>query len=288
MGKNLALFYRDGTILKDVENAKLCGCWGSSSSHNSGNKRMKLFDPLFFSARTVGLLSIMLTFGPFLPIVGFAAGSTIGIRIAGMRVIVGRLLEELSSIECSPESGSLSMESMRNDTSTKNSSRERQRKKVLSKEEKQLQLQGKLLHSINLAVQDVPLSLLWENHRFMIYLSALWYACVITDMYAIDKAGEFIGYVPGLVILCFPLLLECVGYIFINWYLPTQSAARKSKNDDDRSTVQAAADTRDTSTSSVSMVIDMENPMHSADNDVILPSSDNDGDSTKEDDIHEL
>merc|ERR1712224_264768 len=105
-------------------------------------------------------------------------------------------------------------------------------------EEKQLQLQGKVLHRLNLAVQDVPLSLLWENHRFIIYLSTLWYACVIADMYAIDKLGEFIGYVPGLVILCFPLLLECVGCVFRHWYLPTKRAA-SNRNNDDRSIVQA-------------------------------------------------
>jgi hypothetical protein len=271
--------------LEDIKNVQLYGFCSRKSGHDSSNKPIKLFDPQFFSARTVGLQSIMLNIGPFVPTVGFAGGIAIVLRTACMRVMIGRVFEELSSAECGPGSGSMSTESMSNETSTKYSSREKQGKGVLSKEEEELQHQGKLLHSLNL--ENTPLSLLWENHRFMIYLSACWYAWVITDMYAVDKSGEFIAYVPGLVILCFPLLLECVGYVFINWYLPTQIAAKNSINDDDQSTVQAAA-TRDTSTGSISMAIDVKNPMYSADNDVIPPSSDTDGGSTKANDIYEL
>ena len=106
------------------------------------------------------------------------------------------------------------------------------------------------------------MSLLWENHRFIIYLSAFWYACVITDLYSID-VGFGRGYVPGLVLLCFPLVLECVGFILIKWYLP-QSPAESEESVDE---------TRQRST--------IDNPMHT---DHIPPRDDHAVDDT----IHQL
>merc|ERR1712196_74361 len=110
-----------------------------------------------------------------------------------------------------------------------------QKKKVLSKEEK---YQENLLYNLNLANESIPLSLLWENHRFIIYLSAFWYACVIVDMYAIDvKLSEAIT--PALVLVCFPLVLESVGWVFRHCFLPSKNAVKNS-NDNDRSTAQVA------------------------------------------------
>ena len=127
----------------------------------------------------------------------------------------------------------------------------------------------------------MPLSLLWENHRFIIYLSAFWYACVIIDMYAIDV--EFSKAIaPALVLLCFPLVLECAGCVYRHWYLPSKNADGNSNNGD-RSAMQGA----DTRTSRISSVIGV-NPMHSRTtyDDVIPPSSD--ANDAKEDNSYEL
>ncbi len=260
-GKNLLVFYRDGMSLEEI--AALCGPWGA---HSSSNKDMTLFNPQFFAARTVGLLAIMLIFGPFVPIIGLMGGITIFVRIAGMRLLIGRVLGELSSTEYSRERGSISIASM-----------EKRKKKVLSKEEKHRE---NLLYNLNLAIENMPPSLFWASHRLIIYLSAFWYACVIIDMYAIDVSFNK-ALAPALVLVCFPLVLECVGCVFRLWYSSTKSAAENSDNDD-RSTLQAV----DTRTSRVSRLIDVDSPMHSTDNDVI-PSSCDDG-GTRADVIHEL
>ena len=47
-------------------------------------------------------------------------------------------------------------------------------------------------------------------------------------------------------LLCFPLILECVGFILIKWYLPPSPAESEDSIDE----------TRQRST------IDIENPMH--------------------------
>ena len=233
----------------------------------SSSKDMQLFDPGFFSARTVGLLAIMQIFGPFVPVIGLVVGIAIFARIAGMRVLIARGLEELSSAaECSRERGSIP-----------GASKEKHRKRALRKEEKHHE---NLLYNLNVAIENMPLSLLWDNHRFIIYLSAFWYGCVIFDMYAIDVSFNR-ALAPALVLVCFPLVLECVGCVFRLWYSSTKSAAENSDNDD-RSTIQAA----DTRTSRVSRLIDVDSPMHSTDNDVI-PSSCDDG-GTRADVIHEL
>jgi hypothetical protein len=272
-GKSLLLFYRDGMSLEEIAHVQLCGSYGKKRSHGVSHKDITLFDPAFFSARTVGLLAIMLIFGPFVPIIGFVGGVTIFVRIAVMRVIIGRGFKELSSAECSRDSGGVPAVSM---------GMVRRRKRVLSKEEKQIQHQGNLLHTLNLAIENMPLSLLWENHRFIIYLSAFWYACVILDMYGTFDFISSKVLVAALVLLCFPLVLECAGCVYRHWYAPTTKNADGNSNNGDRSAMQAA----DTRTSRISSVIDVGNPMHSTDDDIIPPSSSDNG--PKEDNIHEL
>ena len=92
----------------------------------------------------------------------------------------------------------------------------------MSDDERKLEKQGELPQVLKFTIEKFPVSLIRENHRFIIYLSAFWYACVITDLYSID-VGFGRGYVPGLVLLCFPLVLECVGFILTQRYFP-QSA----------------------------------------------------------------
>ena len=153
---------------------------------------------------------------------------------------------------------------------------------MLSKEEKQIQHQGNLLHKFRLAIENMPLSLLWENHRFIIYLSAFWYACVILDMYGTFDVISSKALAPALVLLCFPLVLECAGCVYRRWYVPTTKNADGNTSTGDRSAMQAA----DSRTSRISSVIDVGNPMHSTDDDIIPPSSSDNG--PKEDNIHEL
>ena len=100
-------------------------------------------------------------------------------------------------------------------------------------------------------------------------------------MYAIDVSFNR-ALAPALVLVCFPLVLECVGCVFRLWYSPTKSAAENSDNDD-RSTTQVP---NFSTTSVVSVPIEVDNPMHSSDNDVIPPSR-NDRDTT-EDKIYRL
>ena len=102
-----------------------------------------------------------------------------------------------------------------------------------------------MLQVLKFTIEIFPVSLRWENHRFSIYLSACWYACVITDLYSID-VGSDRGYVPGVVLLCFPLLLDCVGFVLIKWYLPQIPAESE----------ESVHEVRQRST------IDIENPMH--------------------------
>ena len=84
-------------------------------------------------------------------------------------------------------------------------------------------------------------------------------------MYSIEVGIEK-GVVPGIVLLCFPLVLECVGLILKNWYLPHQSP----EIIDDM-----VRESRDRST------MDIENPMHT---DPIPASNDH----AMEDPLHRL
>jgi hypothetical protein len=223
---NLFLSYRNDLNLEEIKNVAFVG---------PGNSAMpSLFDPEFFSSRIVSFLAILVTFSPFVPILGLIGLTAIVVRISVIKVMMGRLLDELSlsNNKSDPNRGSVQ-------SGQHNSFRASQEqsitpwRKSLSDDERKLELQGELLQVLKFTIEKFPVSLLWENHRFIIYLSAFWYACVITDLYSID-VGFGRGYGPGLVLLCFPLVLECVGFILIKWYLPPSPAESEESIDEAR------------------------------------------------------
>ncbi len=254
--KNMFLSYRDDMNLDEIKNASLVG--------SGDNSIPKLLYPEFFSSRIVSFLAILITFSPFVPILGLIGLTAIVAKISVTKVMMGRLLDELSLSNKSTANRASIQSGQRNSFRASQEQSITPRGKTLSYDERKLQLQGELLQVLKFTIEKFPVSLLWENHRFIIYLSAFWYACVITDMNSID-VGFGRGYVPGLVLLCFPLVLECVGFILIKWYLPPSPAESEKSMDEvrQRSTVN------------------IQNPMHT---DPIPASSDHAVDDT----IHQL
>jgi hypothetical protein len=207
--KNLLLFYR-----KDMDLDEIKGKQVSGSRHSA---TVKLFDPEFFSSRMVSLHVIIIVFAPFVPVLAFVGVIAIVSRYFGVRVMMGRLLEEFT-LSYNDSAHSRSDKDDVNQPVTISSL-----DNELTPDEEMMKFEVELLQVLNCAVEKFSVSLLWQNHRLIIYLSGCWYACVITDMYSIEVGFEK-GIVPGIILVCFPFVLECVGFLLKKWYLPHQSS----------------------------------------------------------------
>ena len=121
-------------------------------------KKLKLFDPESFSSKLVSLYVIIIVFAPFVPILAFVGVIAIVSRTAGVRVMMGRLLEEFTQSYDDSAHGRDDNGDIKQPVSIS------PWKRKLSRNEEKLKFQSEVLQVLKDAIEKFPVSLLWRHH----------------------------------------------------------------------------------------------------------------------------